>query len=337
MRSLTFVWVVVLLGSFSPLSARAQGTWGPWTFPDERPFADSARSVGAPIGSIQGDVAELAGYLPDSCITNLGYPCEVGAQIVEFTFTDVPVENREGHDLVVFDAPYSQNEYEIAVKPPGAEFTDYRVFLPSVETGRDGCGSSAWVLGVPVDLSDFGLADGVRLDAVRIKGDCATNPQTTSDGSELDIVMAAALRGANRCAATTACKNPCPGVDDCTPPTPDCVGDQDCGEFGRCSPEGKCIGCSDDSDCTSGHCTRGRCEPASQCEGEDDAGACDEPSEPDEPDAATDEDAGSPAAVMNPPSEAGCGCRVGRAKGAWMGWMGLVSLLTLLVLRRNRA
>lgn len=326
------LWCLFVLAC--PSLGVAQSTWGPWTFADDRPFADVVTSKGAPIDSIQGDPAKLAGGTPDSCLVNLGYPCSRGAQILELRFTDVIVENRDGHDLVIFDVPYSPNEYEVAVKPKGAAETPYQVFQPSVDTGRAGCLSSKVLLGVPVDVSEFGLADGVQLEYVRIKGDCATNPQTASDGSEIDIAMVAALRGANRCAATS-CKRNCSGTDDCPELVPECTADEGCQEFSRCSLEGRCVECLTDDDCSGGSCDSGQCS-ASEVPKEEDRGGGDDKED-------EDEDAHGGTVDTNgdlphrPPAD-GCGCRLAPNRGgrSSLGWSWLVCAVAAYAWRSRR-
>src|SRR6188508_1767022 len=74
--------------------------------------------------------------------------------------------------------------------------TEYRFFSSDdqVDTGVTGPpGSMLW--GVEVDFSDFGIPAGASVDAIRVKGDCATSPPQ----AELDLVMVGVLSAGCGC------------------------------------------------------------------------------------------------------------------------------------------
>ncbi len=290
-----FALALALVAAFAT-PASAQIVIGPYSFPDETPFADTAVFVSGtpslyPTGVPTSVADALTGYSPGKATVNMGLSCST-PDIAELGFTDVRAINRPGADLVVFDSRFSTDDYEIAVRPMGGAFTAYRLYLATAQrsTGASGPpGSTLW--GNDVDLSDFGLAAGTVVDAVRVKGDCATNPNPSP---ELDLTMAAVLNESLGCTSAAECDDgdectsdacsaracthasepegtPCTlGVCDgaAIPSCVECTMDADCpSERPRCDTSAfACVLCLDDADCDdSSECTETRCVDAA-CE-----------------------------------------------------------------------
>ncbi|MCZ7681335.1 MAG: hypothetical protein M5U28_22110 [Sandaracinaceae bacterium] len=271
--------------------AEAQITIGPYSWPDATYFADTATHSGVPswYGGATDATSALTGYSPTTAAVNVGYPCSDGPEIIELGFTDVVAGNGAGFDIVVFDARFSADHYEIAVRPVGGSFTAYRLYDSSTHrmTGVAGpAGATLW--GIEVDLTDFGVPAGGAVDAIQIKGDCATNPGTQA---ELDPVMAAVVNAGCACddgnectldactggtcassphAAGTACSaGVCDGASVCV----ECLESAHCpSERPLCDTSARtCEECLSDADCDDGNeCTADACA----------AGACSAGAEP---------------------------------------------------------
>lgn len=296
--------------SLLAVPASAQITIGPYTFPDATPFADTATHSGSPMwyGGATDATSALTGYSPTTAAVNVGYPCTDGPEVIELGFTDVVAGNGAGFDIVVFDGRFSADDYEIAVRPAGGAFTTYRPYLASAQRMTGVAGPAGAVLwGVEIDLTDFGVPAAGTVDAIRIKGDCTTNP---AGRAELDPVMAAVVnRGCacddgNECTADT-----CPGGACASSPHPagtacsagvcdgaatclECLDDSHCpSDRSRCDTStNTCVECLSDVDCDDGNectadaCTAGACgslaEPAGTacstgvCNGDAAAPAC---------------------------------------------------------------
>jgi MYXO-CTERM domain-containing protein len=289
-------YVLALSSLLLASTASAQIVIGPYTFPDATPFADTASFVSGtpslyPSGVPTSVTHALTGYSPGMATVNMGLSCGT-PDIAELGFTDVRAINLAGPDIVVFDSRFSTDDYEIAVRPVGGAFTTYRLYPATAQTSTGASGppgSTLW--GNDVDLSDFGLAPGTMVDAVRVKADCATNPDPSP---ELDLTMAAVLSPsggcstdadcddgnectADACVSTVCTQTPEPEGTPCTdgvcdgatsPACVECTMDVHCA-----APEPRCdvsvftcVGCLDAADC----------DDANECTDEDCVdGACD--------------------------------------------------------------
>lgn len=280
-----------------PSAASAQEiVIGPYHFADETPFADAAAFHGnrspeeeqwfnwTPPGVGVGEES-LIGYQPHTGAVNLGMDrsstCTT-PEMIDFQFIDMLAVNGPGPDVVIFDARYSTDDYEVAVRPRGGVMTP-RHFYESAgqrETGASGPGSST-LWGVEVDLSDYGIPPGVEVDLVRVVADCSTQP----DGyAEPDPMMAAVLRAPCACSDDNECTwncglggtcvsipqdpgTPCTGGvcngDPSSPACVECVDDEHCpAGRPRCDmTQNTCVECLADSECDDGSpCTVEGCE-----------------------------------------------------------------------------
>lgn len=283
---------------------------GPYTFPDETPFADDAVFHPTPLSPTipayrweprpSGPEARyewrLVGYSPRSGLTNLGTNSDgacppaisVGRELLDFVFTDVPAVNGPGPDIVIFDARWSDDHYEVAVLARGGAMTEFRLIPPEdqVPTGADGPGipgaTSLW--GVEIDLSHYRIFPGVEVGLVRVAGDDSTTP---SPCAEADPVMAAVLHPPCACDDGDECTWDCDASGGCastphdpgtpcsvgvcdgaaTPSCVECLEDAHCpGERPRCELATRsCVECledaecSDENECTADACSGGRC------------------------------------------------------------------------------
>lgn len=241
---------------------------GPYVFPDESPFADTAQYLGdvldrwVPPYFFGTDERVLVGYQPDAGLVNLGVMDVDGFTVctpreyVDFGFIDVLAVNGPGPDLVIFDARFSTDDYEVAVRPHGGSLTGFHYYYAAdqVATGARGPGAS-WLWGVNIELSDYGIGPGVEVDLLRIAGDCATWP---SGWTEADPVMAAVLNRPCGCDDGIECTWDCGSEGSCVsvphePGTP-------C-SLGVCDGAGACVECLEDAHCPR---ERPRCDTAIQ-------------------------------------------------------------------------
>lgn len=271
---------------------------GPYTFPDETPFADTAAYHGNPSGDpleeflhwipFDSGPSSLVGHSPRSGFTNLGVNRDgmcVSGETIDFGFTDVLAVNGPGPDIVIFDGRFSDDDYEIAVRPVGGGMTPSRFEYIADQRYTGAAGpSSSMLWGVEVDLSDFGIRPGIEVDLVRVIGDCSTAP---SGHSQVDPVMAAVLRSTCACEDGNECTWDCAPDGSCEPvphdpgtpcstglcdgaPSPACV---ECIEHAHCPGDRprcdvtarvcvECLApgdCDDERECTSDACTAGVC------------------------------------------------------------------------------
>ncbi len=194
--------IVAALAAFSG-SAEASISFGPWTF-DDLAFGDQATQLDTgPVtpycGATTVDDA-LSGFSPTTMLANIGYTG--GGNHFEIAFTDLLAVNLSGPDLVFFEARYSSDDFEIAVRPAGsATFTAYLPYLAAQfvnTTFPNTC--SGTVFGVPIELDAYGLTPGTVVDAIRFRGLSA----------EGDPVMAGVLNGTGPCFAPLGVG--CPGT-----------------------------------------------------------------------------------------------------------------------------
>lgn len=207
MRARAWVWIV-LFGVLTGENARASIPFGPWTFHDLA-FGDQAAQIGSgsatPYCGATTVSDALTGFSPSAMLANIGYGGN--ANHFEIVFVDLLAANLSGPDLVFFDARYSADGYEIAVRVAGG--TAFTAFLPFQSadfqsTGFDnGCQGQVW--GLPIELDQFGLPAGSIVDAIQFKG----------LSTEADPVMAAVLNGAPLC--FDALGSGCPGTGGFTP------------------------------------------------------------------------------------------------------------------------
>ena len=163
------------LGTFSiaalAVPGEAQIVLGPWTFEDID-FADVATIVdggGATPFCCADLQAALTGFSPDTMLANIGISAG-SSNLYQLDFVDRQAINQAGDDLAFFDARYSADSYEIAVRPAGGAFTPFRPYLAAafVDTNAPtSCIQSVW--GVGIELDDFGLPPGAIVDALRFR------------------------------------------------------------------------------------------------------------------------------------------------------------------------
>ena len=183
--------LIVLVGTGH---ATAAITIGPFTFHDLA-FADDATQIDAGTISLFGGAANLddalTGFSPTKAIVNIGLG--TNANHFQLDFTDLLAVNATGADLVFFDARFSEDPYEIAVRPVGSAFTSFNIFAVSdfVTTSTPGPSSAtatSVLFALPIELDNFGLASGTVVDAIQFRS--LLNAGGNIDG---DPVMAAAL------------------------------------------------------------------------------------------------------------------------------------------------
>ena len=180
------IWIVVATAA----QAKADILVGPFTF-DDLAFADDATQIDAGTISLIGGAADLddalTGFSPTKGIAGIG---QLGkANHFQLDFTDLLAVNAAGDDLVFFDARFSEDPYEIAVREVGSSFSSFLSFTVAdfVDTGEFGPNSSS-LFALPIELDDFGLAAGTVVDAIQFRA--LENSPGNIDG---DPVMAAAL------------------------------------------------------------------------------------------------------------------------------------------------
>jgi len=122
-----------------------------------------------------GNPAYLTGANFDTGIANIG---PLGDPIYTIGYS-TPIVNGSGADLGIVDASYSVNDtYRVAVSTDGVNFTSFISFAePGTDTGvtrayyfRAFLTDAANLSVISMDLSDFGLAPGDSITAVRITG-----------------------------------------------------------------------------------------------------------------------------------------------------------------------
>ena len=180
------VWIVVATAA----QATADILVGPFTFKDLA-FADDATQIDAGTIFLIGGAADLddalTGFSPTKGIAGTG--SSGNANHFQLDFTDLLAVNAAGDDLVFFDARFSEDPYEIAVREVGSGFTSFLSFLVTdfVDTGEFGPNFSS-LFALPIELDDFGLAAGTVVDAIQFRA--LENSSEVIDG---DPVMAAVL------------------------------------------------------------------------------------------------------------------------------------------------
>src|SRR5688572_22800047 len=255
-------------------------TAGPYSFSDERLFAQTATFTAYPGWDPQSELRfypigtmtlqeAVTGFSPETSLINVGNPCgpvpcgggggscppPEESEIVELGFhADFLPFDAAGADLLIFDARQSVDNYAVSIRPVGGTFTPHHLYLstdqvPTGLPGPDLLGTSPTVeiWAIEVDFEDFGVAPGTQVDSIRIIGDCMIDPWV-----EFDLVMAAAVD--RTCQVDGDCDDGEPCTDDacsmgtCTfsplrPFTP-CAG-------GFCDGNARprCVSCLDDSHC----------------------------------------------------------------------------------------
>ncbi len=194
----------------TPSRSSAQIVVGPYTFSGPEAFADAVTytgTCGGGSGYPSGPcIDNVLGHSPSVCNANMR--CTPG-DYGDLAFTDVPIVNGPGVDVVIFDSRFSADGYSVAAEVPAGSgsFTPFAVWSPTeqVDTGERGCGSgSLW--GVPVDLSRLGVALGATVTVLRV------GAADTGSGCQADLTMAAVLNGGSvGCRSDADCNdgNPC--------------------------------------------------------------------------------------------------------------------------------
>ena len=161
---------------------------GPWRF-QHNAFADDATQLdegmvaSIPNGRIDDEAGldrTLTGYSPADGLRGTGLGIEK-ANHFQLDFIDVVAVNASGADLAFFAASFSpapeeiEARYEIAVRPLGGDFTDYRTYEPTdfFDTGVAGpthqTDTFTSLCGLGIELDDFGLAPDTLVDAIRFR------------------------------------------------------------------------------------------------------------------------------------------------------------------------
>ncbi|MCZ6654103.1 MAG: hypothetical protein O7D91_13895 [Planctomycetota bacterium] len=239
------VLVALLVSLCSGPNASADIVIGPWTFDDDA-FADDATQLEDGLLSLwcATDLDDaLTGFSPEKQIVNIGFGDH--ANHFQLDFLDLMAVNAKGADLVFFNAQFSTDSYEIAVRPVGDTFTEFIAYYADdfISTGEDTCEEAAngTIYGLAFDLDDFGLSPGTLVDAIQFRAlDLPTQPF-----AEGDPVMAAVLS------------------QGCTPTDDD--GEPDCNDSNPCTTDecvdGVCrslpVDCSDFDDL----CNTASCDP----------------------------------------------------------------------------
>ena len=311
------VLLFTLTGWVCPASAQPV-RFGPYTFSSEAFFAQSATISlvtgrfddafrtrwGTPRAGVIGfrnafaDASALEGFSPYSSITNLRnvrspvIPCRPPileqVEYVEFLFGagHRPYE-APGVDALVFDNRHRFPNYTVAVRTMTGTLTDHRRYPASGQV-RAHVLDSYEVYAIEVDLADFGVAPGERVEAVRVIGDCRIDPWV-----EYDPVMAAAID--RSCAVDADCTEgtechvgrcvsglcaypaapagtPCSGGvcdGELRPSCVECVDDGHCSaEAPRCDLETQtCVECLEPEDCAAAEnaCLLPECAPDATC------------------------------------------------------------------------
>ena len=181
---------------------------GPWKF-DENAFADEATDVSPGLtGFLAGgdgltpDCANdptteacldeaLTGFSPETFLENIGnYTEEHHSNQFQLDFTDIKAENNIGPDIVFFDCHFENNSYEFAVRPEGGTFTDFMAYDASLFQETDlSCDAPYDNWGVAIDLSSFGIANGIIVDSLQFR----SLPEAEGVPPEGDPTMAAVL------------------------------------------------------------------------------------------------------------------------------------------------
>ena len=180
---------------------------GPWTFADNAFTNDAAQLDAGLAKSVDEQFLDdagldevLTGFSPTKGLANIG---SAGfANLFQLDFTDLFLINGSGTDLVFFDARFSPDRYEIAVRPFGSDFTAFRTFETDdfIDTGLAGPtqppGDAPFRLstlfGLPIELDDFGLVGGTLVDAIQFRA-LPLDPSSPDSSPQGDPVMAGAL------------------------------------------------------------------------------------------------------------------------------------------------
>ncbi|HJL21400.1 MAG TPA: hypothetical protein RMH80_04170, partial [Polyangiaceae bacterium LLY-WYZ-15_(1-7)] len=253
-RLSSFVAAMLLAGAL-PSLAEAQITIGPYTFSGPEAFIDSISysdgSCGGGFGYPSGScVTNVLGHSPTVCNANMA--CAPGTYGTA-EFSDVPIVNGPGVDVVLFDSRFSLDGYAVAAEFPvgSGTYTDFDTWsgAEQTDTGASGCGgASLWA--VPVDLSRLGVPAGATVARLRI------GSADVGSGCQADLTMAGVLNGGSLV---------CLDAGDCNDGDP-CTTDT-C-SAGACSyaPSGA-PGCST--------CGDGTVEPGEDCDDAGESATCD--------------------------------------------------------------
>jgi hypothetical protein len=143
-----------------------------FVFPEgEAAFADDAVHVSGPVLDPNTVRNVLTGsYVGDSFNTG-----DSNSTVIEVRFLDNAIKNDQGADLVIFElsgdqpvgTPDPREIFDVAV-PVGAGFSQFVRVTPIATGWNDPADASLDVFSIQIDLSAFGLGDGVVIDRVRV-------------------------------------------------------------------------------------------------------------------------------------------------------------------------
>jgi hypothetical protein len=166
--------------------AAGEIVFGPYAFPDNA-FADAVSvndcclfhvfPEGAPCP--QGTPDVLLGFSPDCGLINTGTfemppTKQHNANEFQLDFTDLPATNGPDFDIVFFDAQFSADAYEIAVRVQGQPFG---VFLPYDAAdfknlglpGPSDANVESVIYALEIDLDTFAIAPDAVVDAIKFR------------------------------------------------------------------------------------------------------------------------------------------------------------------------
>lgn len=203
-RALAMVCTVSTLLWVEPAFAQVI-EYGPYRFPSEAPFADSATWYPTPLSpppfarwvpSPSDETSHewrLLGFSPESGMMSFGGtidggcppPVSVGRELLDIGFDDVPAVNGPGPDIVIFDWT-GIHSYEVAVRPRGGEWTGFNFYYwwehPLIrDVPVPGPGPLGNARAIEIDLRHYEIGPGVEVDLIRLAGDDATTPDRCSD------------------------------------------------------------------------------------------------------------------------------------------------------------
>ena len=204
--------IAVLVGSLClGRPATAEIIYGPWTFTDAA-FADVAMVlVGGELHVFPEKAAlcslnsasVLEGFTPECGLINIGLQTpppakQQNANYFQLDFTDDMAVNGPGPDIIFFDARFSNDPYEFAVRVEGQLFGFFVTFGVEdfVNIGRPGPSdavSQSDIYALEINLDAFAIAPFATVDAIQFRALAAA----AGKEAEGDPVMAAVQPVAN--------------------------------------------------------------------------------------------------------------------------------------------
>ena len=198
---LAAAFLAVLVGGLGPsTSGLADIQVGPFLF-DDLAFADGVSRLDGGderlflVGGATDLTDALTGYSPSKGVANIR-----AHYLFQIDFLDLVAINATGPDIVFFDARFSTDPYEVAVRPSGGAFTSFvpytvQEFIDTGVAGPISSPSRSTLFALPIDLDSFGLPDGYVVDAIQFRALATVPPRSPPADFQGDPVMAAVLNG----------------------------------------------------------------------------------------------------------------------------------------------